>query len=140
MKRVIVTGSRDWTDNVLIEKALTEIAAAWGLFVVVHGDNPRGADAIAKAWAVRNNYPYEDVPADWERPCDEACAHRPRERGGTPYCPRAGNLRNQVMVSRGADLCLAFPLPQSRGTLDCMTRATAAKIPVVSLRPGTVAA
>lgn len=39
-----------------------------------------------------------------------------------------GPLRNQKMVDFGADLCLAFPLPESRGTYDCARRARAANI------------
>jgi hypothetical protein len=138
MKRVLVTASREWTDVATLERVLTEIASKWGVFILVQGDNPNGGDAIAKAWAIRNDFPHEDVPADWDRPCDAACAHRPRERGGEPYCPRAGNLRNQVMVDRGAHLCVGFPMPSSRGTLDCMRRAKAAHIPVSVFHPEQV--
>lgn len=138
MKRVLVTGSREWTDVATLERVLTEIAARWGQFVLIQGDNPNGADALAKAWAIRNGFPHEDVPADWERECDEACAHRPRSRGGEPYCPRGGHLRNQEMVDRGADLCVAFPLPGSRGTPDCVRRARDADIPVVEFEPEQV--
>ena len=36
------------------------------------------------------------------------------------------------MVNAGADLCLAFPLGESRGTRDCVRRADAAGIPVLN--------
>lgn len=39
------------------------------------------------------------------------------------------------MVDLGADLCLAFPLPDSRGTKDCMARAKKAGIKVISMGP-----
>lgn len=131
MRRVLVTGSRDWVDVGFIEKRLTVTAAGdMGRFILVQGDCPTGADAIAKAWAIRNGYPHEDVAADWERDCDTNCYHAPRFRNRRPYCPRAGHLRNQVMVDQGADVCLAFPLGKSPGTRDCIKRAKAAGITV----------
>ena len=42
----------------------------------------------------------------------------------------AGPIRNQQMVDRGADICLAFPTSSSIGTWDCVRRAKAAGIPV----------
>jgi hypothetical protein len=128
--RILVTGSREWTDVGFVEKRLTAAAAGHGRFLLVQGDNPEGVDAIAKAWAVRVGYPHEDVPADWGRECTAACYHQPRYRSsGERYCPAAGNLRNQEMVDRGADECLAFPKGKSRGTRDCIKRAEAAGIP-----------
>lgn len=128
--RLLVTGSRDWTDAAFIEDKLTRGYLYYGGFILVQGDCPTGADAIAKAWAVRNGYPHEDVPADWERDCDSSCYHKPRFKYGRPYCPMAGHLRNQVMVDRGADVCLAFPIGKSFGTRDCIKRAEAAGIEV----------
>ena len=39
------------------------------------------------------------------------------------------------MVDLGADVCLAFPLGESRGTRDCMRRASEAGIPVIDYDP-----
>lgn len=100
--------------------------------LIVHGD-AAGADTIARKWA-ENMRVYDDVagheahPADWDRACDQNCRHKPRTRNGRPYCPAAGSLRNQHMVDLGADVCLAFPLPESIGTFDCMRRAKTADI------------
>lgn len=61
-----------------------------------------------------------------------------RFRYGKPNFSCAGLVRNQLMVDLGADICLAFPLPGSRGTWDCMGRAEAAGIKVINLgsKPG----
>lgn len=40
-------------------------------------------------------------------------------------------VRNQRMVDRGADVCLAFIGPASKGSVDCMTRAQTAGTPVI---------
>lgn len=63
--------------------------------------------------------PVEAHPADW-RSCGRA----------------AGLIRNQRMVDLGADLCLAFPLGESRGTWDCVARARKAGIEVRIIEPG----
>ncbi len=134
-RRVLVTGSRNWTDRDAIARALMAQYREYGPLTVVHGKAKRGADAIADQWCTHvRGLGYDVVaephPADWERPCTQYCRHRPRTRDGRPYCPVAGNLRNQEMVDLGAAVCLAFPLPDSRGTIDCMNRADKACIPV----------
>ena len=108
MPRLLITGSRDWSDRRAIRWALL----LRGPGTVVHGA-ARGADRIAGQIGAELGWPVEAHPADWRR-----------GRG-------AGHLRNQAMVDLGADLCLAFPLPGSRGTWDCVRRANAADIPVV---------
>lgn len=45
-------------------------------------------------------------------------------------------IRNQEMADRGADLCLAFPGPESVGTWDMIRKARAAGIPVHIHEPG----
>jgi hypothetical protein len=90
--------------------------------VVVHGHCPTGADHWADLWASETLDPEVSVerhPADWSR----------GKRGGPE--------RNARMVAAGADVCLAFPLPGSRGTVDCMRKAQAAGIPVLTVEAGT---
>lgn len=118
--RILVTGSRQWTNVEALEAALT---AAWhdvsqldGTMLVVHG-HARGADRLADAWARRNGVEVERHPADWNL-----------GRG-------AGPIRNQAMVDAGAHLVLAFSAGAATGTRDCMRRARAAGIPVVEVTP-----
>lgn len=142
IRRVLVTGSRDWTDEEavyqnLFREHINGIGRGFGGMVVVHGACPTGADAIADRWAERcgpaGNIRPERHPAQW-RICTIECRHPNRVRGdGTPYCPQAGPRRNQHMVDLGADVCISFPLPQSRGTHDCVKRALAAGIPVLTV-------
>jgi hypothetical protein len=124
--RILVTGSREWTDRHALEQALWSAACelrghfAEQTFVIVHGDCPTGADRMARDWATGRvtrsslmRFTHEAHPADWDA------------KGKA-----AGPLRNQRMVDLGADLCLAFPTARSVGTWDCIKRANRAGIPV----------
>lgn len=119
--RVLVTGSRDWSDS---NKIWSELETAYQdyfgseKFVVVHGYCPTGADKQADAWArwaIEDEYRsvvVEPHPADWQGP---------RKRG-------AGFARNAEMVNLGADLCLAFIKDESNGATHCATLAQKAGI------------
>lgn len=120
--RILITGSREWTDT---DAIITALSNAWHQFgkpddaVLVSGACPTGADAIAEAvWGGMWSYPVERHPADWET-----------------HGKAAGPLRNQQMVDLGADVCLAFPLPGSRGTKHCMAAAEKAGIPIRVYKP-----
>jgi hypothetical protein len=114
--KVLITGSRHWTDRTLIETALRDAGAT----VVVHGGCV-GADMIAHALALgtlrlspKNVRIY---PAKWE------------EHGR-----KAGPIRNQEMLDKEhtrrepIDAYLAFPLPESVGTHDMIRRCKKAGI------------
>ena len=85
--RLLVTGSRTWTDVRTIEQALTVIVDRRpGGVLLVHGACPRGADVIAAAYAARTpGYWVEAHPADWHR-----------------YGRAAGYRRNAEMIALGA--------------------------------------
>ncbi|AEK08375.1 GTP-binding domain [Mycobacterium phage Bask21] len=131
---VLVTGSRDLTEEHIVHEELyTEARKAGGLrnLTVRHG-GATGADHWAHTFCVKHPEVTEDeVKADWNRDCTGQCFHGPRYKDGKPYCPVAGVLRNQAMVDKGADITLAFPRGQARGTNDCIRRAKKAQIPVV---------
>jgi hypothetical protein len=115
-RRVLVTGSRDWPDPAAVRAALDEILATHGPITVVHGACPTGADAHAAEWARdhhKRGVTEEPHPAD-------------RDRYGLP----AGMIRNAAMIRRGADLCLAFLGPGSRGGAATARLAAEAGIPV----------
>ena len=67
--RLLVTGSRTWDEPRIIEQALAVVLARHpGGVVLVHGACPRGADAIAAAYAACTpGYQIEAHPADWHR-------------------------------------------------------------------------
>ncbi len=120
--RVIVTGARAWTDKKMIFSSMEKLLRTHGPFVLVHGACSTGADAMAEEWyqligqdqgVMRVKY-----PAKWKR------ADGTVNRG-------AGFARNAEMVSKGADLVLAFPLPEGSGTQHTVELAEAAGIEVL---------
>lgn len=121
--RILVTGSRHWTDEAALASAMVR-ALRWlwpekgqqGV-VLVHGA-AKGADQMAARLAAQHGWEVEAHPADWG-------AHG---KG-------AGPQRNQAMVDAGADILLVCPVPGSRGTWDCMKRAVEAGIPVYVVNP-----
>jgi len=123
--RLLVTGSRTWHDIAAIEQALAAILDRHPEGVLlVHGACPRGADAIAAAYAARTpGYRTAEHPADWHR-----------------YGRAAGYRRNAEMIALGADGCAAFIRGGSPGSTSTVRLARAAGIPVGSAyspdRPG----
>jgi hypothetical protein len=142
--RILVTGSRAFTDAAMVTEALAAAIARLGPdLVVVHGA-ARGADELASVVAPGLGLTQERWPADWTGPCRPSCRpnHRNTRNDGSTYCPAAGTSRNQAMVDAGADLVLAFFAPgyACRGTWDCVRRAEKAGIRVLrySQAPGGV--
>jgi len=115
--RILVTGSRKWVDRMAVQQELFRTADAWHTplseCTVVHGA-ARGLDTLAHVAALSMGMQVEAHPADWDQ--------HPR---------KAGPIRNQAMIDAGAAVCLAFPLPGSIGTWDCIRRANKARILVV---------
>lgn len=123
--RLLVTGSRDWSDPQIVDQVLEAGLAALQipitqarLCTLVHGAG-RGLDELAAEHAARMGMTLEPHPADWSR-----------------LGRRAGPERNQEMVAAGADLCIGFPLGRlgsgvSRGTWGTVAAARAAGIPTL---------
>jgi hypothetical protein len=109
MRRVLVTGSRTWTDVATIRQQWRD-----GTAVLVSGGCPRGADWIAEdVWADWGGR-IERHPADWDR-----------------YGRSAGFRRNADMVTASADVCLAFIRAGSRGASHAAELAASVGIPVL---------
>ncbi|MFD8500133.1 DUF2493 domain-containing protein [Amycolatopsis sp. NPDC059657] len=109
--RVLVTGSRTWTDTAVIRDVLAEMWRRYPGAVLVTGGCPRGADRLAEdCWAHWGGQ-VERHPADWN------------------LGRAAGFLRNQAMVDAGADHCVAFIHANSRGATHCAASSRAAGIP-----------
>jgi hypothetical protein len=99
--RILITGSRAWTDDDQIYVALDNAAGHLPADAVtlVSGACPSGADRIAEDIASATfGWLLETHPADWKK-----------------HGRRAGFVRNAEMVALGADICLAFIKDGSRG-------------------------
>jgi len=64
-------------------------------------------------WAKEMGYSFTPYPADWDT-----------------FGRRAGPLRNTIMVKK-AEFVVAFPAPDSIGTLDTIRKAKRAKKPLI---------
>jgi YspA, cpYpsA-related SLOG family len=116
--RLLVCGSRTWTDRARLWQALDQLVSqhGYGQVVLIEGD-ARGADRLAGQLARERGWALERYPADWTR------------QGRA-----AGFRRNARMLRQGhPDLVVAFtvgPLQESRGTADMVRRAREAGVPV----------
>ncbi len=123
-KRILVTGSRDWSDRDTIAEVLLDACNKFKAYhqseiTLVSGGCPTGADAIAeelwKSWGGE----VERHPADWDQ-----------------YGKRAGFIRNSEMVKLGADICVAFIKNHSKGATMTVDLAHKAGLQIVIRREG----
>jgi hypothetical protein len=110
MRKVLITGSRDYHDVGLIFQELDALRAQIGDFMLIEG-GATGADQIGRQWARTRGLPVVTVEANW-----------------SVYRKAAGHIRNGWMVSLEPDHCVAFPLATSRGTYDCIRQVNEAGI------------
>ena len=117
--RLLVCGSRTWTDLARLRQVLDQVVSdhSDGQVVTVIEGDARGADRLAGQLARERGWRLERYPADWTR--DGRAA---------------GFRRNARMLRQGRpDLVVAFtvgPLAESWGTADMVRRARAAGVPV----------
>jgi YspA, cpYpsA-related SLOG family len=118
--RLLVCGSRTWTDAALVAEAVEQTVAEHGQgragVVLIEGD-ARGADRLAGTLAKARGWELEVYPADWQR-----------------HGRSAGMRRNARMLREGRpERVIAFTddLTCSRGTADMVRRARGAGIPVL---------
>lgn len=114
--KILVTGSRKWTNTKVIEQAILDAKAQ----IVVHGAAP-GADFIAEAVCKKHQINYRGYPAKWNRIGKSAGPQRNTEMLNAEH----------LFSTTGIDLCLAFPMKDSIGTYDMMEQAAHAGIRVL---------
>lgn len=123
MKKLLITGTRTWTDRIRmgqeLMRAIHDLEGDYDRqsILLIEGECPTGgADIMARDIWWSWGRPVLGVPANWE-----------------VLGKRAGPERNQRMVDMMPDLCVAFLQNGSRGTVDCVTRAREAGIPVTEV-------
>jgi hypothetical protein len=118
--KVLVTGSRDWTDQAMIDSVLDDLSEQHGPLTIIEG-GARGADSCAKRWANTRDMECRTYRADWGR-----------------YRKGAGPVRNQQMLDEEhPDLVVAFhaDLAASKGTADMVRRARKGGYDVFEYQP-----
>jgi hypothetical protein len=109
--RVLVTGGRSFDDADMLDAALDDLNAEFGISCVIHG-LAQGADTLAGYWAHKRKIEVFAIRADWKR-----------------YGKDAGPIRNGDLLKKGRpDLVLAFP--GGKGTRNMMQQADKAGVPI----------
>jgi PD-(D/E)XK nuclease superfamily/YspA, cpYpsA-related SLOG family len=121
--RLLVTGSRNWTDAEAVTTVLDAAITAHPRLTIVHGDCQTGADNIADQWG------YFMAK---EGGADITVERYPVTAGEwAKYGKAAGPLRNKIMVDSKPDGVAAFVLDGSKGATGTVELARAAGIPFV---------
>lgn len=107
---VIVCGGRDYTNKARVYKALDAAHDARPITLLIQG-YARGADKLARQWAIDRGVPFHDEPADWNR-----------------YDKAAGGIRNSKMLTLDPEACIAFP--GGDGTADMVKKSRRAGLTV----------
>ena len=95
LRKIIVVGSRSFNDYTRMKEVLSEIV---GANCEIKSGGARGADALAKKYALEHNIPYREFPANWDA----------LGRG-------AGIIRNKQMSDYG-DMLVSFWDGESKGS------------------------
>lgn len=102
--KVLVCGGRDYDNKELVNDVLLQVYRDMCFTTIVQG-GARGADRLAKDWAILNGIPVEEYKPDW-----------------ATFGKAAGIVRNQEMLDESeAQVVVAFP--GGNGTFDMMRRA-----------------
>lgn len=111
--KVIVAGSRDFTDYQLLEQKLNYYFSKRKVQdILIISGMARGTDKLAVKYAIKNSVSHHPMPALWDM-----------------FGKRAGYLRNECMADM-ADALIAFWDGVSKGTKHMIDAALERGIPV----------
>lgn len=101
--KVLVCGSRDYSDRAQVYHVLDALYAKVGDKLMIISGGARGADELAREWAVDRKVDHLTLYAKWDR-----------------FGRAAGPLRNRRMAKRNPRLVYAFhtDISKSKGTKD----------------------
>lgn len=111
-RRIIVAGSRTFSDYELLSKRLEKLIAADRERVEIVCGEAKGADSLGRRYAQEHEIPIRSFPADWKN-----------------YGKSAGMVRNQKMANYGNEL-IAFWDGRSAGTRNMIRLAKEKGMPV----------
>lgn len=109
--KVLVCGSRDYSDYNKIKAVLSELKDKYGMYTVIEGGQ-RGADLLAKNAALELGLFVIQKDADWKT-----------------YGKAAGPIRNRLMLKENPDFVIAFhsDINNSKGTKNMVNQSKAAR-------------
>lgn len=116
MYRMIVAGSRDFSDYDYLAKMLDGLSAHIADTITILCGECRGADRLGKRYAIEHGYDVASYPADWKK-----------------YGKSAGYIRNREMA-KNADSLVAFWNGVSRGTKHMIDLATEYGLEITVIR------
>lgn len=116
--KILICGSRGWTDPRIIWRDLEVLAEMHPDAEIIHGA-ARGADTIAGEAAKALGLKVTEVPAQW-----------------TQFGPSAGPIRNKQMLDMAPDRLIAYRCAgESKGTDHMVKIARRAGVPIRILDP-----
>lgn len=114
-KRIIIPGSRGFTNFPLMERMLDRLLLQYGDDIEIVSGHAEGADKLGEEYAKKHNIKCAVFPAQWEK-----------------HGRKAGPLRNTQMLEyamKQEPVVVAFWDGQSRGTLDMLGKAQRNGVP-----------
>lgn len=113
--KVIIAGSRSFTDYNLLEEKCDKILKSIEDEIWVISGTAKGTDQLGEKYAQARGYYLLECPADWNdiegRPSSEIGT----TSMGTPFWKKAGTARNREMAEIG-DALIAFNKGSTSGT------------------------
>jgi hypothetical protein len=113
--RVLVCGGRDYTNMKVAAGLLDRVHALRPITCIIQGD-ARGADSLAKTWAMNRGIQCDSYPANWNK-----------------FGKQAGYIRNIQMLEEGKPAAV-IAFPGGRGTGHMMGLALAEGLPVLDVK------
>ena len=104
MFRVIIAGSRTFTDYAFLKSKMDLLLSKTNQDISILCGKARGADTLGERYAKEKGYKIEYFPADWDK-----------------YGKSAGVIRNKKMASSGADALVVFWDGKSKGSLNMIS-------------------
>ena len=117
--KVLVFGTRTFSDREFLFNSLDEINTEYRIHTIIEGE-AKGADLLAREWAIGRGITLEPYPANWAR-----------------FRYAAGPIRNRQMLEEGMpDMAVGFldkPLDETKGSRNMFDQAEAAGV-IVQIR------